>query len=303
MSNFRFGHLNQHEVGSIFKDRKALSHAGIHGPTQAGIWGREKEGACSIVLSGGYEDVDELDYIIYIGEKRRGSKQETDQEFENGNLALKLSYENKLPIRVTRGYQIENGPQNYKECRYDGIYYINHIERVRGKSGYFICRFHLQSENSRENLEKILADKFKPDRLKNFEVSDSEATVKTRGIYQKIFREDIVLPNYNYQCAVTGIKTPSLLRAAHIIRWADDKKERMNPRNGICLSVLADACFENGFITIDSDYTVRISDKAKNDPALYDEISKYDGVKINLPKVEENRPAKRFLLEHQNRNS
>ncbi len=136
---------------------------------------------------------------------------------------------------------------------------------------------------------------------RNHEVSDSEATVKTRGKYQRIFREQIVLPNYDYQCAVTGIRTPSLLRAAHIVRWADNKRERLNPQNGICLSVLADACFEKGFITIDSDYKVRVSDRAKKDPALYNEILKYDGSKINLPKIKEHRPATRFLLEHQNR--
>ena len=136
---------------------------------------------------------------------------------------------------------------------------------------------------------------------RNQEVSNSEATVKTRGKYQRIFREDIVLPNYDYQCAITGIKTLSLLRAAHIFRGADNKKERLNPQNGICLSVLADACFENGFITIDSNYKVQVSDNAKKDAALYKEILKYDGSKINLPKLKENRPAKRFLLEHQNK--
>lgn len=136
---------------------------------------------------------------------------------------------------------------------------------------------------------------------RNHEVSNSEATVKTRGKYQRIFREDIVLPNYDYQCAISGIKTLSLLRAAHIVRWADNKKERLNPQNGICLSVLADACFEKGFITIDSNYKVKVSDKTEKDPALHKEILKYDGSKINLPKLKENRPAKRFLLEHQNR--
>ena len=159
--------------------------------------------------------------------------------------------------------------------------------------------------NNNQNLDtetnKLRVNVHKKVLQRNHEVRNSEATVKTRGKYQRIFREDIVLPNYDYQCAVTGIKTLSLLRAAHIVRWADNEKERLNPQNGICLSVLADACFEKGFITIDSDYKVRVSDQAEKDPALYDEISKYDGVKINLPKIKENRPAKRFLLEHQNR--
>ena len=107
MSKFRFGHPDQYEVGSIFDSRKALSDAGIHGPPMHGIWGRQREGACSIVMSGGYEDdIDELDYILYTGHGGQdvpGGKQIKDQEFVEGNLALKLSFENKLPVRVTRG--------------------------------------------------------------------------------------------------------------------------------------------------------------------------------------------------------
>ena len=112
MSKFRFGQPDQYEVGSIFDSRKALSDAGIHGPPMHGIWGRQREGACSIVMSGGYEDdIDELDYILYTGHGGQdvpGGKQIKDQEFVEGNLALKLSFENKLPVRVTRGFQISN---------------------------------------------------------------------------------------------------------------------------------------------------------------------------------------------------
>ena len=64
-----FGDIENIEVGQVFENREALSKARIHGPTMAGIWGRESEGACSIVLSGGYEDdIDELDYIFYTGQ-------------------------------------------------------------------------------------------------------------------------------------------------------------------------------------------------------------------------------------------
>ena len=66
-NSFQFGHIEGIEVGSIFDNRKELARANIHKRTIHGIWGREKEGACSIVLSGGYEDdIDELDYIYYI---------------------------------------------------------------------------------------------------------------------------------------------------------------------------------------------------------------------------------------------
>ena len=68
-NNLFFGELENVKVGQIFKDRDELSKARVHGPTMSGIWGRESEGACSIVLSGGYEDdIDDLNYILYTGQ-------------------------------------------------------------------------------------------------------------------------------------------------------------------------------------------------------------------------------------------
>ena len=99
--------------------------------------------------------------------------------------------------------------------------------------------------------------------LQDYGVSNSVATVKTRGKYQRISREQIILPLYQSKCAVTGISTESLLRAAHILRWADNEKERLNPQNVICLPTLIDDCFEKGFITIDSTYKVRVPQEIK----------------------------------------
>ena len=68
MSELVFGQISEVKVGQVFDSRADLAEAGVHRPTMAGIWGREKEGACSIVLSGGYEDdIDKLDYIYYTG--------------------------------------------------------------------------------------------------------------------------------------------------------------------------------------------------------------------------------------------
>lgn len=41
-----------------------MSEAGVHRPHVAGIAGREKEGAYSIVLSGGYED-DTVSFVLF----------------------------------------------------------------------------------------------------------------------------------------------------------------------------------------------------------------------------------------------
>ena len=135
-----FGTIEGVSIGQIFESRKALAEAGVHTPLQAGISGAA-EGACSIVLSGGYEDdVDDLDYIICTGQGGRDlatGHQVSDQEFIRGNKGLKLSHEYDLPVRVIRGHQIDSGPVS--GYRYDGLYYVKKFERVRGASGFLIC--------------------------------------------------------------------------------------------------------------------------------------------------------------------
>ena len=82
-------------MGSRFESRAELSDVGLHRPLIAGISGSEREGADSIVLSGGYEnDQDFGDEIIYTGPGGRDQetgKQIADQNFSRGNRALAYS--------------------------------------------------------------------------------------------------------------------------------------------------------------------------------------------------------------------
>jgi hypothetical protein len=102
-----FGHVPGYPEGSRFESRAELSKAGVHRPTVAGISGSEREGADSIVLSGGYEDDQDLgDEIVYTGHGGRdpgGGRQIADQNFTRGNRALAYSSLNGLPVRVVRG--------------------------------------------------------------------------------------------------------------------------------------------------------------------------------------------------------
>ena len=59
-----------------------------------------------------------------------------------------------LPVRVTRGHQIPNGPEKVIDMM-DYIM-LNKFERIKGQSGYYICRFHLSSEKEIEKLETEL---------------------------------------------------------------------------------------------------------------------------------------------------
>lgn len=97
--------------------------------------------------------------------------------------------------------------------------------------------------------------------IQDLKGEDRIRAVKTR-VNQNLFRQR-VLSNYDFKCAITGINEPSLLIASHIIPWADNKDERMNPANAICLSPLYDKAFDKGFIGFDKDYHLILSDTIK----------------------------------------
>lgn len=128
---------------------------------------------------------------------------------------------------------------------------------------------------------------------KNYEVPDSHSTTKTRGSAQKVFA-DAVKKNYGFQCAITGIKTKSFLVASHIVPWSKDQSIRIDPSNGICLSLLVDRAFEAGYLMIDDDHTVHIDwGKVSDDKALQSLLAPHDGQKLALPKVDT--PKKEYL--------
>lgn len=111
-----------------------------------------------------------------------------------------------------------------------------------------------------------------------------DALVKLR-VNQAFFRKS-VLAAYNNTCCITGIQVPSLLVSGHIVPWAVDEKNRLNPRNGIAINALHDKAFENGLITITTDYKIKISSFFKDqrsNPQHSEYFSKYDGKDILLP--------------------
>jgi putative restriction endonuclease len=87
------------------------------------------------------------------------------------------------------------------------------------------------------------------------------AIVQVR-INQARFRK-AVLASYNSTCCISGLRHPQLLVASHIFPWSIDKENRLNPRNGLCLSALHDRAFDQGLLTISDDGKVIVSDRAR----------------------------------------
>ncbi|WP_354681944.1 HNH endonuclease signature motif containing protein [Cupriavidus necator] len=74
----------------------------------------------------------------------------------------------------------------------------------------------------------------------------------TARLGQGLFRAALLA--LHGRCALTGIAEPSVLRAAHIHRWADSRDEpraRRDPENGLLLTANLDCLFEGGLIAFD----------------------------------------------------
>jgi len=117
----------------------------------------------------------------------------------------------------------------------------------------------------------------------DFSVPDRYVTSKSRGSAQRAFA-DVVKRNYEYCCAVTGIRTRAFLVASHIVPWNADESIRLDPRNGICLSTLVDRAFDSGFLEIAPEGIVRVNRaRIRDDPALLNDLARYDGVTLRAP--------------------
>ncbi|XP_002976443.2 histone-lysine N-methyltransferase, H3 lysine-9 specific SUVH4 [Selaginella moellendorffii] len=153
----RIGPVPGVEVGDIFFFRIAMCIVGLHRQTQAGIDtirpNENKFGeliACSLVLSGGYEDdVDSGETFTYTGQGGNAyhgdKRQYRDQELVKGNLGLANSCKYDVPVRVTRGCLDSKSPSG-KIYSYDGLYRVTHFWAETGMSGFRVFKYSLERD-------------------------------------------------------------------------------------------------------------------------------------------------------------
>ena len=62
------------------------------------------------------------------------------------------------------------------------------------------------------------------------------------------------------RCPITGITEPALLRASHIVPWSNcSDEQRLDVHNGLLLSALWDAAFDQGLVSFADDGTALAS--------------------------------------------
>lgn len=100
---------------------------------------------------------------------------------------------------------------------------------------------------------------FNSEEITDFSAENKRIEVNVRTGQEK-FRAD-VLNNFNSKCCLTDATEPDLLQASHIFGWADKKETRLDPKNGLCLSVAYHKLFDQGYFTFDDDFRVIVTEK------------------------------------------
>lgn len=91
---------------------------------------------------------------------------------------------------------------------------------------------------------------------------ETRQVLTEQRIKQSFFRR-AVLASYRGRCCMSGLSDARLLVASHIVPWGKDKANRLNPRNGLCLSALHDRAFDQGLITLSDDFRIVVSEELK----------------------------------------
>ena len=249
-----FGEIKGVAVGTEFASRAELAASGIHKPTQAGISGSSNAGADSIVVSGGYEDDEDYgDYLIYGGQAGHDPKSKhhsIDADLNRGNLALVISYNKGLPVRVTRGLGSRR-----RSYRYDGLYLVERWWADRGRAGFKIYRFALRKADDKPISTPagelpLPSSNQEPDRVESY----------TKRIVRDTLVAETVKEAHHYMCQTCSvlIKRPGGFYAegAYIRPLGRPHNGPDTADNILCLCPNCHVLFEGWAFSIDDDGTL-----------------------------------------------
>ena len=253
-----YGHPFGVTVGQRFESRKELREAGVHSPLQAGIQGSAEDGAVSIVLSGGYEDDEDLgDVIIYTGQGgQENGRQVADQQLVRGNAALAQSCNTGWPIRVVRGANHRSSFSPEEGYRYDGLFRVESYWQERGRSGHLVYRFRLEQLPTPPEIETAAPTISAP-------LGSSETLRRTASVVRVVRDTAVsrwVKALYKNQCQVCGdivrVQGGTYSEGAHI-------KPLGNPHNGpdqienvLCLCPNHHVMLDRGGLSIADDLSL-----------------------------------------------
>jgi hypothetical protein len=218
------------------------------------------------------------------------------------SLAMKLvNFASLDPIQQARGIRGLSGATKTDRNMWDE--FQSHLETLGPESEQLLHDL-FTADNNRE-VDFLHRDKV---RLEPSSIvtapsgpTESAATVKVRR-GQQFFRQSI-LNAYGVRCCISGINVPRMLVASHIKPWRDFPKDRLNAKNGLCLSSIHDAAFDSGLITLDDAFKVVLSKQLRSyfpQPSLEQNFVQFEGRPIRMPDMIAE-PDAEFLSFHRDR--
>jgi putative restriction endonuclease len=141
---------------------------------------------------------------------------------------------------------------------------------------------------------------FDADPLQGAKPLSSLTNIKVVSRERQFFRRAVMAANEN-TCCLSGVTVPIMLVASHIKPYSKCRtsNERASPTNGLCLNTFYDKAFDQGIITVDPYYKVRVSTKVREQypqEACENWLYHLEGKTISLP--ERFRPDPKFLEYH-----
>lgn len=129
-----------------------------------------------------------------------------------------------------------------------------------------------------------------------------ERTAIIRQRVNQSFFRSAVMSAYNFKCCISGVNTPQLVEACHIVDWSEDTKNRTNPKNGLCMNPFFHKAYDKCLLAISPDMSIIVSDELFEcvaDKMFYIYLKKINGRKIFLP--DKFLPDRDFLAVHYNK--
>ncbi|MGB4857927.1 MAG: HNH endonuclease [Dokdonella sp.] len=157
-----------------------------------------------------------------------------------------------------------------------------------------LLRTYLLKEHGRApDLERDAEDDFA---LDDYTGETRQAIVRQR-VKQDFFRR-AVLASYHGRCCISGVSDQRFLVASHIVPWREDKANRLNPSNGLCLSSIHDKAFDKHLFSLTDDHRIVLSLQLKGskDSFLQEVFWPIEDRLIELP--DRFRPESTFMGSH-----
>lgn len=129
-----------------------------------------------------------------------------------------------------------------------------------------------------------------------------ERTAIIRQRVNQSFFRSAVMSAYNFKCCISGVNTPKLVEACHIVDWSEDPNNRTNPKNGLCMNSFFHKAYDKNLLAISPDLLIIVSEElfqSATEESFFNYLKEINGRKIFTP--DKFFPQRELLALHYNK--